>query len=469
MRPEMREYNMDWMVASMLQVASRLTTCTDKEWKRMLRYMPYFKVLLETSKNAGEPGLYLFKMLNAYFERLMTARANQQKICMTTFCFCPIILESFHVAPLMVEMVTAFLTVMYKRGASDYMDYCLEEGYSETGCSSQRGTMGAYLAGMGEKLDFVVGSMGGVCDSNCNAYAFIAERLKLPIYTLNYPADITNQDVRDYQRKDYYALIDFLEKQTGQLLDEDRLRTLLTEKTRQDAIVNEIEEMQMLIPNPVKPIYLLLIYSGNLMCPGSPIYTEMLKKIRNVVRNNADNGISGSSSGKENCRTVFFYIDHTGFGLSFWRWLDQHGIAHLGGVPSRSFSETAPYVSGIPGTCYHIDTSNMDTMIDSLIDINATMPMTRTIRGPYDAPHMWLMDTLSICELYQADSCVYAGTPGCRNTWSNVKLMVQELEKAGYPTHIMYSDSFDLRVENWETTSARLEEFYHVRGLLKEI
>jgi hypothetical protein len=41
-----------------------------------------------------------------------------------------------------------------------------------------------------------------------------------------------------------------------------------------------------------------------------------------------------------------------------------------------------------------------------------------------------------------------------------------ELERNGYPTHIMYSDAFDERVESWEATVERLDEFFKIRGLL---
>jgi hypothetical protein len=105
-------------------------------------------------------------------------------------------------------------------------------------------------------------------------------------------------------------------------------------------------------------------------------------------------------------------------------------------------------------------------MIDSLADINARMPMTRTIRGPYDAPHMWLEDTISLAKIYKVDCCIYNGTPGCRNTWSNVKLIARDLEEAGFPTHLVYADSFDGRVESWDTTVMRMEEFFSIRGLL---
>jgi hypothetical protein len=463
----MREYNWDWMVASTVKVAANLDRASPEELECMLRYLPYFKNTMNAFAGMGEPAYRFIRMLDAYLDRVLAAKEQGKKICMTTFCFCPIILESFDLVPLMIEQLTGFIAAMYRRGAHDYMDYCTELGFSETGCSAQRGMLGAYLAGLGEKVDLVIGSMGGVCDSNSNAYAFAAERLGVPFYNMNFPAEITGSGVWDYQRKDYAAMMAFVEEATGNRLDVDRLRTLLQEKQKQDAIAAEIEDMQMLVPCPLRPTHLMLMYAGNLMCPGWPEYTAILESIRDAVRDRAGKGLSGSRSGEEHNRTFFFYIDHTGLGLSFWTWLEEKGISHLGGVPSRTFADTAPYVTAeMREAAYHISTADLGSMIDSLIGINATMPMSKNIRGPHDAPHMWLSDTLHFCEMYSADSCVYAGTPGCRNTWSNVKLMARALEKAGYPTHIMTSDTFDIRVESWEVTSARLEEFYRLRGLL---
>ena len=96
----------------------------------------------------------------------------------------------------------------------------------------------------------------------------------------------------------------------------------------------------------------------------------------------------------------------------------------------------------------------------------ARLPMVRSIRGPYDQPNMWLEETLALAKNFGADCLIYNGTPGCRNTWANVKLMVRDLEKHGYPVHIMNDDAFDDRVESWEATRNRLEEFFKVRRLI---
>ncbi len=120
----------------------------------------------------------------------------------------------------------------------------------------------------------------------------------------------------------------------------------------------------------------------------------------------------------------------------------------------------------MPGNTYSIDTSSPDAMLDSMAQMNARLPMVRSIRGPYDGPGMWLDETLACAKLYQADCVIYNGTPGCRNTWGMLKPFVREVERNGYPVHIMNDDAFDDRTESWDATRERLDEFFHVRGLL---
>jgi hypothetical protein len=208
-----------------------------------------------------------------------------------------------------------------------------------------------------------------------------------------------------------------------------------------------------------------MIYAARYTYSGGKKVSQMLREMIEVVRENVKHGRSGHGE-PEKCRAFLFYIDNFSLNMGMFDWLAGNQISHMGNMLSRTYSETSPYRSQVPGATFSINTKTLDTMIDTLADINARMPMTRTIRGPYDAPNMWLEDSLSIAKMYKADCCIYNGTPGCRNTWSNVKLIARDLEKNGFPTHIINADSFDGRVENWETTAMRLDEFFKIRGLL---
>ncbi|ETR73141.1 MAG: hypothetical protein OMM_01180 [Candidatus Magnetoglobus multicellularis str. Araruama] len=223
----------------------------------------------------------------------------------------------------------------------------------------------------------------------------------------------------------------------------------------------------MLKPNPLPPIFNLFMYAGRFLATSNFTFTRLLESILKTVQRNAEQSKSGLASGEEKCRALFCYIDHYSSDARMWNFLDNNGVCHLGSILSRFFPEHAVYLENNNiNSGYKIQLDTLDDMIDSLTEINARSPMVKSIRGPYDAPFMWLEDTLAIAEMYQADCIIYSGTPGCRNTWGMVKPFVRDTEKHGFPTHILYSDAFDERVESFETTSLRLAEFFRVRNLV---
>lgn len=466
MRPEIKEYNFDWMLWSCLDMVSNALNCSDKEIEKMLSYVPYYNKTLEVILREGKPGVRLLKLLSQYFENIITAHEKGKKIAITTFCFSPAIFYAMDVVPITLEILTALPGMMWKRGTTDYMDYCVEIGFTETSCSSQRGSVGAYLAGLGEEIDFVVCDTPGVCDTNANAFAFAAEYMDKPFFQLNYPPTLADERSGTYHREDYKALIAFIEKQVGKKLNEDRLRGILEEIGKQDELLAELEEMYRLVPSPIPVVYNLFIYSGRFLFAGTPVYTELIEDMLEQAKIKADAGISGLHSGEEKLRAFFCYIDHYNINLKLWDWLDRNGVAHLGNILSRYYPDNAPYALDRKEETYHMDLSSFDTIIDSIAQMNSRMPMVRSIRGPYDSPHMWLEETLALSRIYKADCLVYNGTPGCRNTWGMVKPFARDIEKEGYPIHIMYGDAFDDRIESWEATVGRLDEFFNVRGLL---
>jgi hypothetical protein len=433
----------------------------------MLEYMPYFRGLMDLLSKHDETGVLFLEMIKEIIDDIYFAHDQGKKICMTTFCFSPIILHAMDVVPVVMEPLTVLPSILWKRGTYDFMNYCCEAGLSETSCSSQRGALGAYLAGLCNPVDFIVFDSGGVCDTNANVFAFSASFLNKPLFQLDYPASFLDEKTQKYQRDDYRALIAFLEEQTGNTLNLNQLKKSLEETHQQDLLLSQIEELQMLKPNPMPPIFNLFIYAGRFLCTSKPAYTRMLESMLASIQKNADQGKTGLLSGKEKCRAFFCYIDHYSADARLWNFLDQKGVSHIGSILSRYFPEHSPYLQDkAKNSGYQIQMQSLDDMIDSLAEINARSPMVKSIRGPYDTPFMWLEDSLAMAEIYQADCMIYSGTPGCRNTWGMVKPFARDTEKNGYPTHIMYSDAFDERVESFETSSLRLEEFFQVRNLL---
>lgn len=464
MRPEIREYNFDWLIWRGLDPASKLTNGSAKELEQVYQYVPYFKGVLKGILDTGRAGASFLRMVNQYFEDLMTAREKGKKIAMITFSFSPTILQAMDVVPVTMELLSAFGGLMWKRGAYDYLDHAVQVGLTETSCSSQRGAMGAYLSGLGEDIDFIICNMPGSCDTNANAFAFAAAYLDKPFIQMSYPATLGDERSEQYHVEDFKEVITFIEEQTGKALDEDKLRDILKEVEKQDAIVADLEDMMRLTPSPVPGLFNLFNYGGRFLYHGNPEYTEMLEAMVETASGNAKNNKSGLSSGEEKLRALLCYIDHYTLNINFFKWLDHRGIAHMGNVLSRHFPKNVCYSKGL--SPFDIDTTNKDTMVASIAQMNARAPMPRIVRGPYDGPNQWLDESLALAKMFSVDCVIYAGTPGCRNTWGMIKPFSRDIEKQGYPMHIMYSDAFDDRMESWENTSERLDEFFKIRGLL---
>jgi len=183
MRKETREYKFDWMMWSTFAAAARLKSGKEKEYKAMLKYIPYFNRIVDVLLGTGEPGQKFLEICAKYMENLTFARERGKKTAITTFCFSPSIFYAMDIVPICLEVLSVMMTFVYKRGTAEFLDYCNEVGFTETSCSSQRGTVGAYLAGIGADVDMFVTDTPGVCDTNANAFSFAAAYLNKPFFS----------------------------------------------------------------------------------------------------------------------------------------------------------------------------------------------------------------------------------------------------------------------------------------------
>ncbi len=466
MKKETREYNYDWVLWSIISAASASRDGTDKEYESLKRVIPNFRSVLDTLLRHGETSKLFMKMAAEYLTDVMTAHEQGKKLCLGTFVSAKHLFFAFdNVVPAWAEIMTVFGTLALRKGTAEYMDYCCEVGFTETSCSAQRGSFGAYLAGLAEKPDFIICGAPGICDTNANAVQFLSSYLDLPMFQLNFPSRLTGERIDDYHRKDYKALIAFIEEQSGSRLNEHRLRELLEEQKRQDEITIELFDLIRLKPCPMPPIYNLFIYAGRLSMPGRKSYTAVLESMLRDVRKNAEMGYAGTSSKKERARLLMCYIDHYTTDARFWAWIDSQDISLMPTLIFSFWHDGINYAEGRREETYHIDTTDLNTMIDSMADINSRMPMVKQLRGPYDAPGMWRDDLLFMARIMKPDFMVYIGSMGCRNSWGVNKLLQRDCEHEGLPTMLLFADAFDDRVASWEHCIDKISEFMHVRGI----
>ena len=467
MKRETREYNYDWDIWTILENAAMVCDGTPKEYRALLDLIPHFGSALDIFIRQGDPGIRFIKLIAGYIRSCLTAAENGRKTVLTSFSMATPILYALDVVPICLEAFTIFGTVVLRRGTSEFLDYCCELGFTETSCSSQRGALGAYLSGLAIRPDMIVCNSPGWCDSNANSYAFASAYLGIPFFQLNYPSEVSGPRSAAYHRQDYRDLISFLEGHSGNRIDLDRLASVIDETVKQDELINELFDLQMLVPNPVPNIYDLMIYGAKSCANGLPELTDLLSSMVASCKENASRSASGNSTAREKARGLFCYIDHYTTDARLWDWLDVNDISHLGSILCRYWQADASYAGGCGDEAYRVHKGTLDGMIDSLADMTARMPMVKQIRGPYDAPQMWLDDNVRLARMLKADFVVYFSTVGCRNTWGAVKLLVRDLERQGLPSLLLFLDSFDDRVMSWEAVTDRMSEFIRLRGIGK--
>ena len=461
MRNELKEYDLDWTLWSILNLASKVGVASDKELQGMLSMLPSRKGLLDALLQHRKPGTLFLEMAGNYFQHLMDAHAEGKKVCMNSFCFPPEICFALDIIPVFPEIITAFGTLIWERGMYEFQDYANEMGLTDTSCSAQRGGAGGFLAGLVAKPDMIVSNTPGVCDTNSTVVAFMSEYLKVPYFQIDWPPSVSDERALEYQRQDFRNMIAFLEEQSGDKLQEDKLREVCEQSRQMDERLVELHELRTLVPSPVPNIFGLFEFASRYVAGGTPECNSLLEAMLEASRERAEKGL-GPGPG-ERARGFFVYVSHFTQDAKFWTWLEDQGITHLGETLNFFYQKSAPYAGG---KGYAMDTTNMDTMIDSLADQMASYPMIRTIRGPYDAPDQWAEQIARQVKAYKTDFVCYIGTMACRNSWGAAKLLSRYVEdELNIPSLIIYADAWDDRVMSWETVKDKLSEFLEMRVL----
>lgn len=460
-------FNYDWQLLVTFQnLKALLENTTPKEQEAAFGILPRRANTFALLKQIDQAMLYLIDATCLWLDDLVYAREKGKKAVLTTYCYPVGILQAFDCVPVNAEVLSAYGGLVFTRGLTDFLDYCVELGMTETSCSGQRGSMGAYLAGLGTPPDFCLANTAGICDSNANAFHFYTSYKDIPMYMHDSPPDLTGERATRYNRKDFRQMLVFLEKQTGKKVDWDKLAAVIHEIQKQDDLINEIQQLMTCVPNPVPPLVQPIIYLLKFGFNGVAGATRVLEEMLRVSEKNYRLGIAGTLSGTEKARCLTSYIEHYTMDFRFFNFFNELDVSMLGCMLNYFFPSGAPYAAGRESQCYTMDTSSEEAIIDSLADQLARMPMIKQIRGPYDAPEMWLEDTLSACKIYKADCTIYVGTLGCRNTWGMVKPFMKDLEAAGYPSYALFADAFDDRARSWEACKSAMREFLEVRKIL---
>ncbi len=209
------------------------------------------KFALETTSGVS-------RLMKEYALRARKARDEDgAKICWHWAVNHAEILRAFNIYPFMVELHSGFLSA--KGEIVKYLELAEGWGFSRDACTLHRACLGHSLAGEEAMLpnpDMLVCTTS--CDSTAKALFPVADHFKVPYYIVDLPWNVQAAEgpavqehrVRYYQQQ-LEDLISFLEKNTGETLDQERLRESFRQANRLHYAWQDIYKLKANSPCPM--------------------------------------------------------------------------------------------------------------------------------------------------------------------------------------------------------------------------
>ncbi|MBC2715169.1 MAG: 2-hydroxyacyl-CoA dehydratase [Desulfobacteraceae bacterium] len=330
-----------------------------------------------------------------------------KKICYNYFTQSPEVILALDMVPMCVEVIGAIDALLYDADTcSASVDRFEAEGYPDFLCSGQKVALGMHLLGKVPCPDAFL-KQPSICDPSNAQYDWWAEKCKVPHILFEAPY-YANERAFRFFLSEYKRHIKELEELSGNKLDEGKLREYV--KLGNEALSYHLKTqvLKAAVPCPDTGWH-AIIDSAALTMLGQPYALDFFKANYEIVKGRVDRGEGVIPEGKEELRCYWGW-GFNGYDLHFMDWLeDEYGATWTGCS-----------LSYIPKFVGLVDTTNMDTMIESLAWRMFNWPMSR--QG-MSFSELWVNDTLSAARELKAD-CLMMGTHrSCRHFWALNKIL----------------------------------------------
>jgi hypothetical protein len=152
------------------------------------------------------------------------------------------------------------------------------------------------------------------------------------------------------------------------------------------------------------------------------------------------------SAAEERCRVLWVYTSYYFNVSELHRWMGKQGWSFLADVLSLCLPQP-------------IDTSTVDTMLDGLVTAAWEYPMNRQM-GSSSMSRAWVSDMVWAAREMGADCAIHCGHDACKQTWSVVSILGEELMKqTQVPLLVLHGDSWLKTTTPITVIQQEMEEF----------
>ncbi len=435
-------------VEELIEVAVLLPPgMSDQEVEGLLRFLPpdtsrSMRALL--CSRFRDVSLEFIRMIGGWVREARRAREEGRKVVLVPFNFPPEIVYLFRNAvPLTSEVLTTLGVAVLEGQGERYWDYAMGLGIPDFLCSSSTIELGSVLTGRDFEPDIIVQSAPGACDANSKIHEFVSLHMGIPQVILEKPTD-TGPRGRELHRRYFLSFLRRLEELIGEELDEERMRQVLEEANRGAELYYELYDLRKFSPCPVPNIFSIFTYGTRFTRWGRPEGTEMMRSMVGLARRRLEEGAYPAP--EEVARCMWLYIGYYFDFLGFFNWMEERGITYLNDILSLCQPR-------------YVDTSTRESMLEGLAEVCFEYPMTRQM-GASSMSLSWIEDMCAFIRDLGADCAVYSGHHACKQTWSVINQVRQEIMKrTGAPVLCLQGDSWIRRMTPTSVLQEEIESF----------
>jgi benzoyl-CoA reductase/2-hydroxyglutaryl-CoA dehydratase subunit BcrC/BadD/HgdB len=389
------------------------------------------------------------KCLSSYLGDFFNYQNQGKKTLLYNFCFTPEIFYAMDVFPLCQEALSVGLAATGLAMNEPYIDIAEEAGIPKELCNAQKPMIGSYLKGDAPRPDYIVYA-AQPCDSLNIEYQIYDNLFKVPCFPIDVPywhynprSQFYNEKTLPYLTKQIKNMVTWLEKQTNQELDQEKLKSVVELSNEAQENILEVNELMKAVPCPLPSLMPFNNYIVELTRAGKPECVEYAKHIRNQAAEKVKR--KEGAIPNEKIRVVWLYT-HVFFTPDLFQWMaEKFGAVVVMDMLGYFITKT-------------INTSSTEKIYEGLAEKVLDMPMARQCRGPAE---YYIDDYIKMCKDYKADCAIFSGHMSCKHSWGLIKLLTESLRKElGISTLAFEVDTMDSRPVPRGNIQDRIEQFF---------
>lgn len=417
-------------------------TGSDRKVNKIDALLRACRLMLRMSKARPEPRqseLMYYQMLAGYYTRLLNARENGKFIAAHTVFFPSEILYAMDIVPMHTE-TTSWMTALFLGEYAELLAAGAEVGMAPEICSPHRGLAGAFAMGALPRPDAILWS-NMVCDNTAKSGEMLMKITGCPGYFIDHPFQQTEDEVK-YLVQELDGMVHFLEEQSGQRMDWDRLAETVAQMDRQIELLRQVSRLREAVPSPFHSQGFLELLTIDYLFAGQPEATEYLETLCQELTESVREGRGAVP--QERFRLMSFFLPPM-YLIGFLEKMSQE----YGAV-----SVTEPFFCSWGEG--RLDPSRP---LESVARKSYMLPEMR-MYGPLD--DRALGEIVDCAKRYKVDGAIYYADVGCRHTCATIKLFKDILGELDVPMLTLDCDVVDPTITSEEEVRDKLEQFFEL-------